>query len=245
MTAEQVVKVCKRLKLSPDQVLSMYYTGLNKQYPLFLETKAYYDLYNRGLAKSNKPTHKYLDTVDDILNDIPRNAKTISIDPKYQTIIISLYNALDIENTVNEDTEKRVRKYFNDDDRIVELYFIWLYLFPTTAEEKNKGWEYLFGIKYDGVPLRKVIEGNLRNFNRIAYKKDVGAYIVATYLYIRSYIQNGKCYIPKITNFIIEQDEFYANMKEELDKMDESQLVALFELNEQETTTMVPGMSQG
>lgn len=245
MTAEQIVKVCKKLKLSPNQVLSMYYTSpeINRKYPLVLDIKEENDLFHRGLCLKNKPTKKYLNLVEDILNDIPKNAKTIQLDERYQNIIIGLSKALDINPT--DKTKERINKFFQEDDRLIDFYLTWLYLFPTSSDHLNKGWEYLFGVKYDGVPLRKVIDSNLRNFKRIAYNKDIGVYIIATYMYIRSHIKDGKCFIPKITNFISEQEDVYAATKEQLDPLTEYEVLQLFELNNTEAETVVPGMTQG
>lgn len=248
MTIEEVVKVCNKLNLIPGQVISLNYAKANKNYPLALPKPKYDELLARGLAERAKPTARFLALQEDILNDVDLTAKKIEVKDKYRDIIMGLNGILDVENTVNKDVEKRVRRFFEDDERLISFYFTWLHLFPTTAEDKNKGWDKLFGIKYEGVPLRKVIDSNLRNFKRIAYRKDVGIYIIATYLFIRSYIRDGKCYIPKITNFMKEQEDMYANTKEYLESLPDDQLINIFELNNQNqdaATQVVPGMAQG
>lgn len=115
------------------------------------------------------------------------------------------------QGDTEKNIEKKAAKWFNDDPKLVQYFVVWLHLFPTNGKQnpKNSGWEKIFYTSYDGVRLRIGAEGHIKEFKHFARKYDMRVFVVGTYLFIRSRIRNGKTFIPKITNFYKEADEWY------------------------------------
>ena len=246
MTIEEAVHVCKVMKLRLPQVVSLYYSSKGLSYPLLIDKEDYNDLAARGFVQKNKPTDRYLDHVGKILAGVPSKAKPIKLTKKMETVLTKIAYVLNIENTVSKEEKGRVDKFFQD-GRVTPFYFTWLYMFPTSDKVKNSGWTKLFGIEYPGVTLRKITEGSMKNFKRMVYKKDVGVYILATYLYTRDHIRDGRCFIPKITNFYNDQEDAYQQTFELVADKGENEIIALFSLSSPRSNTefIAPGMAMG
>jgi len=89
-------------------------------------------------------------------------------------------------------------------------YLIFLFMFPIEGEN-NKRWEKHFNssFEYRGARLRLRSKGTAAAFKRIAKKKDMGVFLYATYLFVKSSIRENKAYVKSIKNYIAEYDEWY------------------------------------
>lgn len=89
-------------------------------------------------------------------------------------------------------------------------YLIFLFMFPIEGDT-NKRWEKHFNnsFVYHGARLRVRTRGSGSAFKKIARKKDMGIFLYATYLFIKSSIRENKAYVKTISNYLREYDEWY------------------------------------
>ena len=89
-------------------------------------------------------------------------------------------------------------------------YLIFLFMFPIEGEN-NKRWEKHFNnsFEYRGARLRLRSKGTAAAFKRVVKKKDMGVFLYATYLFVKSSIRENKAYVKSIKNYMSEYDEWY------------------------------------
>jgi hypothetical protein len=116
-------------------------------------------------------------------------------------------------------TRARTLLRFENNERLTDLYFIWLHLFPTPGPNNAK-WEKLFKAKYgNNFKLRVSSKGSVNRFIMFAKKFDIGIYILGTFLFIKDHIrEDGECYIPKIDNYFKVDEEWYDTALELVDE---------------------------
>lgn len=101
------------------------------------------------------------------------------------------------------------KHYLQNEELIAYHYLIFMYLFPLRGDN-NKNWEkHFIKTKYKGARLRQRTNSSAIKFKRIAKTKDMGAFLLGTYLFIKSSIQGSNTYIKSISNYLLEYQEWY------------------------------------
>lgn len=113
--------------------------------------------------------------------------------------------------------------YLGGEGLIAYHFLIFLYMFPSSDNFKNKynrKWEHHFfdNFSYSGPRLRVRSKSTATAFKKIVKTKDMGIFLYGTYLYIKSCIRENKAYIKSITNYTKEYHEWYDEAEEVIKK---------------------------
>jgi hypothetical protein len=82
-------------------------------------------------------------------------------------------------------------------------------MFPIEGEN-NKRWENISTIIFlTGVRLRLRSKGTAGLFKKAVKTKDMGVFLYATYLFVKSSVRENKSYVKSVTNYLKEYDEWY------------------------------------
>lgn len=100
-------------------------------------------------------------------------------------------------------------QYLQNEGLVAFHFILLLFLFPVEGDT-NKRWEKHFaGFKYKGARLRTRSKKTGRHFLKIVRKKDMGAFLYGTYLYIKSCIRENKAYVKTIPKYLDEYEDWY------------------------------------
>jgi len=250
MVLNDFVLICTRFSISLEQGWGLYLSYRNNTYPE-MPVAAWMDVCNKGLFDS-KGIHKDvrfafedadLDNEDNEKTQVELYGEQVRVtrevknfqkeSPQLDSIIDALYGVLVSyeEDVVLKNWASTSLEVFNGNEKMTKEFITWLHLFPTDNLRKNEGWEKLFFTSYDGVMLRNNSKTAVRNFKTKAGKIDTRVYILGTYLFIRSHIgRDGKCFIPKIENFLKVQDQWFETAVEVINYHG-SHLALIFDAN--------------
>jgi hypothetical protein len=232
MTLDRAINICHETTLNLNQVAFMTYVkeGNPESFPkmLALDKRDYNKLRIKGYLGDNMDVKPLW---DEIVEGSPK-AKTIKIrmDPDVIGVIIERIGKVLVPESFTVTTQSKIDHEFRENEGLKALFCIWYCMFPTTGDS-NKGWNKLFGIEYrSSVRLRAFSSTYSTFFKRIARKsdKDIGLLIIGTYLFVKSYIIEGKTYIPKITRFIDTWEQFYDEAVEETENKSLEEVILLF-----------------
>lgn len=91
--------------------------------------------------------------------------------------------------------------YLNGEHALAYPYLIFLFLFPS-EKAPNKRWEnHFLGTKYTGMPLRIRSVTTGKAFIKMAKNKDMGAFMLGAYRFIKSSIKGDKAFITTIPKY--------------------------------------------
>lgn len=222
-TIEKIVDVSRRLRITCNQALFLlaYQNGV---YTVDIPGEELLELVKKGFMKGNRVTQEAMERLDAALTDV----KQVEIE---RTLVNAQYPIL------TKDTgqlTKRLATHFLGDrltgkefERLlayeknpiaVPFLFIFLEMFPTSNSKKNAAWNKHFETKWgSSVTLRKMSAGTARKFKKIWKKKDIGLFLLGTYLHVKeSYNEDAeKYYCKSIENYLAEWEHWY-NMAEDM-----------------------------
>jgi len=217
MNIEDVVELSVKTKFNTTQIIYLLYAEEGLEFNAPITKNEIGELKLSGLLdKYYNPTKQWVLLRSD---KVQRKISFYAM-PELDEIVITISNILSISN-IRKTLRSAVEKSFFNNEELANFYYTWLYLFPSTAmSESNETWEKLFQVKYTGVQIRKNTSSAMSNFKRLARKKDfdMSLYIIATFLYIKSQIHNGKPYIKKMSSFFEEQLDWYEQAKDLLEE---------------------------
>lgn len=126
--------------------------------------------------------------------------------------------------------------YLGGEHALAYPYLIFLFLFPGNGKS-NRRWEKFFlGTAYDGVPLRIRSVSTARTFVKMSKKKDMGAFMLGTYRFIKANIRGEKAYITTIPKYLAQYDSWYDQALDDI--KDADSIEALFSNGSVDTGTM-------
>lgn len=229
LTVEEYTKFCARYNLTPLQalwILNLYEDKVPMpEKRFYMKTADWKDLRERNIVSSDRKVSTAF--VENAFNSIRKKKKKslgelrATVNDKVREIIQYISETLlnefeDVKPKIQ--AIDRIIKKMDGNKELAGLYMTWLWLFPTNGKD-NKSWEYLFGTKYDNVVLRRSTDMSINNFIKMAKKYDIGIYILATFMFIKSHIkEDGKCFIPKIENYFKSQMDWYDEAVELVDE---------------------------
>jgi hypothetical protein len=160
------------------------------------------------LVLSSKITNLALISIDNL-------DKNIKFDERLPILSENSGNFLKIlaEHFMSDGIKEKEFSYLNsylNNSIMVPFFYLFLELFPTSDKEKNKKWREHFG-DYDNVTLRRISNGTVRKFKQIWKSKDIGLFLLGTYMFItQSFNEDKKKYfIKNIENYLSEHQEWY------------------------------------
>jgi hypothetical protein len=210
---EGVINVSKSSKLTCNQALFLIACN-NNIFNIDIPSEELLELIQRGYIKNNSLTELGINVLTKKINKTKENEK----------ILNNLYPIL------TEDTgeiTKRLAKHFlgnrltaeefskisdyTSNQIMIPFIFIFLEMFPTANKTKNVAWNKHFDTTWDNVTLRRISNGTVRSLEKIWKKKDIGLFLLGTYLFIKgSYNESsGKYFIKNIENYLEEHDHWY------------------------------------
>lgn len=231
MTLNDFVKICGKNKITLDEGWSLYTSAKYRKFPE-VSSEILSKFINKKLFDSRSGVSKeliYAFEEADKDNDeqgidkefVEHNDELLRITKKSKPFKIHEASVLDKVTDIMRNLLVNYKKdyvldkiqqasfeYLDQSVDFSNLYITWLHLFPGEGV-KNAGWESFFGVPYNGVQLRISSKTALRNFKMCSNRYDMRVFVIGTYLFIRNYIRDGKCFIPKIENFIKVQSQWY------------------------------------
>ena len=179
-----------------------------------------FDLKRMELIQGNRLTAKSHEILDELLSRKPGakrsivkrayNSKKPVIDAETAEIVKELGKVF-IGDRYNELEASRINEYTNANPLVGPFIFMFLEMFPSSDIDKNKTWNKHFDTAYEGVTLRRVSQGTVSKLMSIWSKKDVGLFLLGTYLYIKqTHSENdNKYYVMKIENYLKEWEHWF------------------------------------
>lgn len=213
---EKIIDVSKTLRLTANQALFLIAVkeGI---YTVDLPGEELLDLVKKGYLRGNRVTQDGFDKLDQALNDVKAvEIERVKVNSQYPILTKEtgqLVKRLAKHFHRGELTPKEFDKLsaYNKNPLAIPFLFMFLQMFPTTNEKANKAWKRHFGVNASGVTLRKMSRGTARKFQAIWKKKDIGLFLLGTYMFIKeSYNQESdKYYVAKIENYLGEWENWY------------------------------------
>lgn len=210
-------------RLTTEQALYLIFT--KEEIAYIIEPDSLMDLIENGFIRSNRvvpslfkevrKSSKLSGTIKaEYMNDISREvtaklAKIFCMRSK-ETGLVKLPGDEGEANPIATTAEK----YLANEGLVAYHFIIFLYMFPVKSQYNRKWEKHFTSKKYEGPMLRvrsKTVGGS---FLKIVKKRDMGAFLYGTYLYISSSIQGDKAYIMSISKYVKEYDEWYYTAEE-------------------------------
>lgn len=206
----------KKTGLSCNQLLFLYGVNFNI-YDVDLPAEELLSLMQGGYFKKNRLTDKGLSLIN---NENPKplfdfeNSGYPKINSSSGGVIKELSGKF-LKQGISEKEIININKYV-DNPLMVPFIHLFLQLFPTANTEKNQVWNKHFGTEWDNVTLRKLSKGSVRKFKSVWKNKDIGLFLLGTYLFIKeSFNQKSNQYfIKNIENYFKEYEHWYEMAEE-------------------------------
>jgi hypothetical protein len=218
----KIIKLSKSIDINYSQSLYLLNLkfGLNEN--VLISNTDLLKLVELDLVNNNQLT-----TIAHSLFDIILSDKDEEITPNK-----SLYPRLSLHSgNIVKDLAKTFLKNLNDKEHQrlnvyvknpiqVPFLFIFLELFPTADKSKNKVWNEHFETDWDNVTLRRISPGSIKKFNQIWKSKDIGLFLLGTYMFIVSSRNDNsnKYFIKSLENYFKEYEYWYNLAQEKLDE---------------------------
>lgn len=219
----EIVHVSKTLSLTCNQALFLL-AYLVDVFSIDLPGEELLDLIQRGYLKGNRVTADGIERVQQALLGIePKIEEEVKLNSQYPILTREtgqLVKVLAKHFHRGQLTPKEVEHLgaYTKNPMVIPFLFMFLQMFPTADTAKNVAWAEHFGENGSGVTLRKVSRGTARKFQEIWKKKDIGLFLLGTYLCIKqSYNKDSdKYFVMKIENYLAECDYWYQQAEDML-----------------------------
>jgi len=157
----------------------------------------------------------------------------INFSDSFNPIFTQLYKLIRLKNN-DLPSYITLEKLLGMNPELIPFMEVIIGLFPSEESEINKGWEYLFGIPFNGTSRRLVSKEVINHIKGLFLRKDFSpeTYIMAVYLYIKSSIKEGKSFVKNILNFFKDEDEWYIKAGMQIKDKSTDEILALFERDE-------------
>lgn len=210
-----------------------------------IDPKDLITLINEGHVNGNRLSHETYTTIEKLIEvkTVGQVKKNIGVTyPILTTETGELVKKLAkhfLGDRLNGKEFSRVEAYFPNNALQVPFFFMFLQMFPSSDETKNKHWEKKFNYKWNQATLRRMSVGTANKFKQIWKTKDMGLFLLGTFLFIQhSYnAEQDKFFLKKIENYMKEYQDWY-NMAE--DKLEKGELSHLVIKAKSQSNTYVP-----
>jgi len=223
-TIEKIVDISRTLRITCNQTLFLL-AFRESIYTIDLPGEELLELIQKGYLKGNKPTAEAMEKLELCLLEVKKEELE-------RTKNNAQYPILNIETG---QIVKRLGKHFHRGELnskefgrlsaysrnpiAIPFLFIFLQMFPTSDPIKNKAWEKHFGENASRVTLRRMTAGTARKFQQIWKKKDIGLFLLGTYMFIKESYNNqdDKYYVSKIETYLSQWEHWYNTAEDMLE----------------------------
>lgn len=216
---KKILLLRDELKITMTQAMTLFCMK-NSIFNIDIIGDELFSLKKMELIQGNRLTAKAHEILDEIISrkangkkSVLRrayNSKAPVIDAETAEIVKELGKVF-IGDRYNELEASRVNEYTNSNPLMGPFIFMFLEMFPSSDPEKNKVWNKHFDTAYDNVTLRRISQGTVTKLMRIWSKKDVGLFLLGTYLYVKQTHNDSdnKYYVMKIENYLKEWEHWF------------------------------------
>lgn len=213
--------------ITKDEALFLIYTFNEEEYSI--SSKSLLKLVKLGYVRNNKVSKKLLidkdpdsaslkntinfKFINDISKEIPKKlCKMFCVTDENKNIIFTGGSSETLKHTATE--------YLQGEELLAYYYIIFVFLFPIEGRTNRKWESHFTDFTYKGPRLRYRSKISGRLFKKMAQKYDVGVFLYATYLYIRSTIRENAVYCTSIKGFFQIFDDWYLEAEQKIKKAD-------------------------
>jgi len=242
---ERIISLKKSLKINSTESLFLFATNENID-GIDISADEVLNLVSRGLFKSGKLTEEALLIInnDDKVKPLevvgPTNNPQL---PKLNPTSAAIVKRLATHFIAKGIPMKEIDKLNSYSSNKLSLPFMYLFLemFPTKDKSKNKAWEKHFGSEWDNVTLRRITNGTARKFASIWKTKDIGLFLLGTYIFIKSSFneKSGKYFVKNIENYLAEYQHWYEEASDMLEKGELEQFTKQYKVKSENNNTTV------
>jgi hypothetical protein len=221
-----VIKLSKSIEINYNQSLYLWSIKFDLNESVVISNTDMLKLVELGLVEFNKLTSVGHELLDIIIKDDVEQTNDVDITkalyPKLNRLsgeaVKELANNF-LKNKLNKQEVSRILAYTKNIYQVPFIY-IFLEMFPTSDADKNKDWNEHFDTEWDNVTLRKISRGTVKKFQAIWKSKDIGVFLVGTYLFIMSSRNDktNKFFIKSIENYLKEYEHWYYLALDKLEK---------------------------
>jgi predicted DNA-binding protein len=192
-------------------------------YTVDLPSEELLSLVQKGYMKGNQISHGAIDALETALKVVKKEEiKVAKANAEFPILTVDtgeIVKRLAKTFLANRCTNKEIERLssYSKNPFMIPYMFMFLEMFPTADDKKNKNWNKHFSTTYTNVTLRRMTAGTSRKFQQIWKKKDIGLFLLGTYLCIKeSYNEEKETYFVKnIENYLKEWEHWY-NMAEDM-----------------------------
>lgn len=197
----------------------------HRNFTLDLSNEDYLNLIDKKLIKNNILTKRALEKIDEITGKVPEKLE-VNSDINYPQLskqsseIVKELGAIFLRQGIPASELNKLSSYFQDNFMMLPFMHLFFQMFPSSDSDKNKIWDQHFQTTYNGVTLRRVTAGTCRQLKRIWANKDIGAFLLGTYMYVRSTKSedSNRYYVMKIENYLKDYKSYYEEAVEALEQ---------------------------
>lgn len=211
----------KRKVIDNDQALYMIFTDAD--IVQVLNAQKLLPLVKQGYIKDGKISKMLfspLDPIDAVGTVSPIYTNELSKEVVKQIcryVCVKHKDKLRVPGDDEDPVKYTADTYLNKEHAIAYHYLIFLFLFPVSGTA-NKRWEkHFLATRYEGVTIRIRSKSTGKDFVKLAKKKDMGAFLLGAYRYIKSVTKTGKAYVTTIPKFLAMHDDWYLAALEDIE----------------------------
>lgn len=228
---QKIEAFSKQEKLSYIQTVFLF-SIYSEVYSCDINANELLELVSKGYMNGNKLATKSKEIISTFLMPQVHNIEEIAICSQSFRItnesgqIVKRLATHFLGNMFHGSEYRKIMEVIKDPIK-APFFFIFMQMFPSSDKEKNIHWNKHFESEWDNVTLRRVTNGTVNKFNEIYRTKDIGLFLLGTYLFIKaSYNQEkGKYYVKAIENYFKEYKHWYENAKETIERGELNHLI--------------------
>jgi len=213
---EKVINISRTLRITCNQ--SLFLLAVREGiYTVDLPSDELLDLVQKGYMKGNQVSHTAVTALEDALKEVKKEqVKVAKANAEYPNLTADtgqIVKRLATHFLADRCTSKEISRLnsYTKNPYMIPYMFMFLQMFPTSDANKNKAWDKHFSTKWTNVTLRRMTAGTARKFKQIWKSKDIGLFLLGTYLFIQqSYNEESETYyIKNIENYLGEWETWY------------------------------------
>jgi len=220
---EKIIDVSKNLRITCNQSLFLIAVK-NGIYTVDLPGEEVLDLVKKGYMKGNRITPVAFERLESALSDVKqKEVERIRVNSRYPNLTketgeIAKVLGKHFFGTLSGKEQERLSAYVKNPIAIPFLH-IFMQMFPSSDAKKNQSWNKHFETTWDNVTLRRLTKGTARKFQQIWKTKDIGLFLLGTYLFIQQSFNEdaNKYFIKNMENYMSEYEHWYNQAEEMLE----------------------------
>ncbi len=244
-TIQNIEKFSKDNKINFSQTLFLF-SIYSEIYTCDINADDLLNLVSKGFMNGNKLATKTTQLIEqsDKIEDVDIEKVAINCNfPKltFETAAITKRLAVHFLSDMLKGAEyKKYAEYISDPIQL-PFFFIFMQMFPSSDKTKNIHWNKHFESEWDNVTLRRASPSIIRKFKEVYKTKDIGLFILGTYLCIKaSYNKDkGKYFVKSIDNYLKEYKNWYEEASEMMGRGELNHLINTRDRTSTTNTTVI------